>query len=274
MRTPGLLLAATALCGCTSTLLVEPQLRVSPYLAIYELRGNTSMQSVESTSPPALQNNPAQPMRQFGQDRFREDVGVRVDFGDDFGGLRAEYYKLDMNTSRRGVLEHDWGRLLAGDEVNIYAEMDELRLGWVEQFAEFSFEHRERDVKVQFGAGATFATRSMTLRGSTEDNSRVQNADIDGDAIYAALRARISWRNLALDVDYAIAPEAFVLSGEQEDLCQDLEARVSYRLPQRDIELFAGARYSRLRASGDANGFRYDADLIVDGVQLGVSVTF
>ncbi|MFK7740007.1 MAG: hypothetical protein AB8H80_06750 [Planctomycetota bacterium] len=272
MRTLALLLAAALLSGCSS--LDDPELRVSPYLAVYQLRGETGMQSVDSANPPALQDNPQQPLRSFGQDRFREDVGVRVDFGDGFGGLRADYYKLDMNTSRRGTLEHDWGRLLEGDMVRIYAEMDELRAGYLAPFADFSFDYRERDVRVQLAAGGVFASRRMRMRGNNEDNSRQQNLEINGDVIYGAIRARIGYGDVSLDVDYAIAPEDLVLSGDLEDVSQDLEARVTYQLPQRDIQIFAGVRYSELQSSGEANGFRHMTDMVIDGIQLGVSVTF
>lgn len=273
MRRLAVLLAAAAATGCTSTVLTEPIIHASPYLALYELRGNTKMQS-QGTLPSDLVNNPRQPLRRFGQDHFREDVGVRFDLGDGFGGIRADYYKLDQNTSKNGELQHDWGRLLAGDFASIQAEMDELRVGYVEPLFDLRTEYRDEPVRIQLGAGGVFATRSMRMRGRETTGTRNQNLTFSGDVVYLAVRARASWREFALDLDYAFAPEELVLSGEMEDFSQDLEARVSYRLPQRDIELFAGVRWSELSASGDANGFRYDTDLIIDGFQLGVSVTF
>ena len=120
-----------------------------------------------------------------------------------------------------------------------------------------------------------FATRSMSLEGRQQiPGSRAQDLDLSGDVIYAALRGRATWQQFALDVDIALAPEEFVLGGDLEDFSQDIEARVSYSLPQRDISFFAGVRYSEFAASGVANGFRYDTDLVVDGFQLGVLVTF
>ena len=57
MRTLAVLLAATLLSGCSSTVMMEPGIYVSPYLALYQLRGNTKMQS-EGTIPSEIVNNP------------------------------------------------------------------------------------------------------------------------------------------------------------------------------------------------------------------------
>lgn len=274
MRTLAVLLAATLLSGCSSTVMMEPGIYVSPYLALYQLRGNTKMQS-EGTIPSEIVNNPRQPLRSFGQDRYREDVGLRADIGDGFGGIRAEYYRLDMDTSRQGELQHDWGRLLAGDMVSIYAEMDEVRLGYLEPLLDYQTEYRDEELRLQFAAGGVFATRQMSLEGrQAVPGSRVQELDLDGDVIYAAVRGRATWQQLQLDVDIAVAPEGFVIGGDIEDFSQDIEARLSYRLPQRDISFFAGVRYSEFSASGIANGFRFDNDMKIDGFQLGLTVTF
>ncbi len=116
-------LLAVAGTGCTSTVLTEPVLHASPYLALYRLRGDTQMQS-EDPGTGGVQDNPAQPLRNFGHERHREDVGLRLDLGDGFSGLRADYYKLDMNTARSGELTADWGKLLQGDFASVRAAMD------------------------------------------------------------------------------------------------------------------------------------------------------
>ncbi|HEB52010.1 MAG TPA: hypothetical protein ENI87_02015 [bacterium] len=274
MRRLAVLLATFALAGCTSTVMADPEVRFSPYMAVYKLRGKTKMQSADVNNPGQLQNNPYQQLRKFGHDRFREDVGYRLDVGDGFGGLRAEYYRLDMNTSRRGVLTSDWGQLLNGDRVYIDAEMDETRLGWTEPLADFTSEYRDEDVHIHFGAGALISNRQMTLRGSTDDNVRKQNVEFGGDTLYVSVRARAEWQQFTLDLDYAFAPEEFVLAGDLEDFSQDIEARLSYRIPGRDMRFFAGMRYVNYSASGQATGFRYDNQFEVTGYLLGVSVTF
>ena len=117
--------------ACMTPALSEPTIRVSPYLALYQLRGDSSVQS-NGPSPGQIVDNAPQPMRTFGQDHYREDVGVRADIGDGFAGFRVDYYRLDMNTSRKGTLDDDWGNLQQNDEVQLYAAMDELRIGWLE----------------------------------------------------------------------------------------------------------------------------------------------
>ena len=65
-----------------------------------------------------------------------------------------------------------------------------------------------------------------------------------------------------------------MLSGDIKGVSQDLETRLSYRLPQRDIQLFAGLRYSEFSGRGKSGSFEYESDLIIDGMQFGFSVTF
>ena len=261
------------LCSCTSLSMAEPQIHVSPYLAIYQLRGKASVQSESAPGQPP-QDNPPQTMRTFGQDHHREDVGVRVDIGDGFAGFRVDYYRLDMGTADTGLLGADWGRLQSGDVVRMTADMDELRIGYAEQLLKVETEYREQPLVFRLAAGGVFAQRSLTLRASTDDGARQQRVEIEGDVLYPAVRARLSWRAVALDVEYEVAPDELVLGGDWDGLQQDVEARLSYRLPQRDVTIFGGYRYTEFPAVGDANGFRYDADLRLDGFQLGVVLTF
>ena len=275
---PHAALLAVALTGCTSTVLTEPIVHVSPYLALYRLRGDTKMQSEQPPGSGVIADNAALPLSSFGHDRTREDVGVRVDIGDGFGGLRADYYKLDMNTARSGVLTQDWGDLLTADLASIRAEMDELRLGYVEPLADTTVPWRGEDLQLRLGAGGVFATRRMKMRGREATNVATQDLEFSGDQVYAAVRAQATWQDITLDLDYAVSPESFVIGGDVEDLSQDFEARVSYQLPHRDIRFFAGWRYSELAASGSAEGlagsYRFENDLVIDGIQLGVVVTF
>lgn len=268
MRQLLVLLAASALTGCTSTVMAEPVFHASPYLALYQLRGDIALQSAGG------QDNPAVPMETFGHGRRRDDVGLRVDVGDGFGGLRADYYKLDMNTSQSGQLANDWGQLLAGDVVSMFAEMDELRLGYVEPLVVLRTPWRGEDLRVRLGAGGTLAIRDARLRGRDTTTTRTQDVDFGGEVAYVALRARAAWQQLALDLDYAVAPDAFAFGGDIDGVSQDFEARISYQLPQGDMRFFAGYRYNEFAASGDADGLSFDSDLVIDGFQLGVLVTF
>lgn len=265
-------LVATLCAACTPAVLAEPRILVSPYLAVYQVRGEIGMQSQPVPAGP-LQDNAPQPMRNFGQDHHREDVGVRADIGDGFAGFRIDYYRLDMNTGDNGTLTADWGRLLANDNVAMRIAMDELRVGYLEPLVHLRSTYRDRPLSVQIAAGGVFAYRSMDLRARTTDGARTQNADISGDVIYPAARFRAAWRGFAFDADYAISPE-LELSGDWEGVMQDIELRIAYTLPLHDITFFGGYRYSTLPAEGQSDGFAYDADLTIDGFQFGVSVTF
>jgi hypothetical protein len=270
MRNPAILLAAL-LPACTTTF-AEPRILVSPYLAVYRLRGDTGMQSQPTPGGP-LQDNASQPLRTFGQDHFREDIGLRTDIGDGFGGLRIDYYRLDQNTARGGVLDADWGRLLAGDTVKMRAAMDELRIGYLEPVLHLRSTWRERPLHLKAAVGGVFTHRDLDLRSVTEDGSRSQNTTVNGDVVAAAVRLRATWREFGLDFDYAISPN-LSLGGDHEGVQQDAELRASWTMPLHDVTFFAGYRYSRIEAEGVANGFEYDADLVIDGFQFGVSVTF
>jgi hypothetical protein len=271
MRVLVLVLAA-ALAACSSTTFAQPRVLVSPYLAVYQLRGKVGVQSQPTPGGP-LQDNPAQSMVTFGQDHHREDVGVRADIGDGFAGVRFDYYKLDMGTSKTGVLTADWGRLRAGDTVRMEAEMDELRIGYLESLGTLRASFRGEPLTFRFAGGGVFAYRDMTLRARTDDGARTQNVGITGDVIYLATRFRASWRDVAFDAEYAISPD-LVLGGDFQDVLQDVELRASYTLQQHDISFFGGWRWSTLKASGSTDGFGYDADLKIDGFQFGVSLSF
>ncbi|MCC7398899.1 MAG: hypothetical protein IT455_17665 [Planctomycetes bacterium] len=272
MRTPAAVLLLGLTTGCTSMVLAEPKLLVSPYYALYQIRGKVSMQS-RATPTSAPEDNTPQDLRTFGQDHHKDDVGVRVDLGDGFAGLRLDYLKLDLHTSKRGILDDDWGLLLQDDVVRMDVEADDLRLTWIEPITKFSTSLREQPLTFQVGAGGTLAHRDYALRGKTDDGLRTQDAELRGDLVFAAARARATWRDFAFDVDYAICPQ-LTLGGDWEDVQQDLELRASYTVPLRDLTFFAGYRYSRMSATGHEHELRYDADLLIDGYQLGVVLTF
>lgn len=272
MRALAALFLASLFPACSSTTFAEPRILVSPYMSVYQLRGAVGVQS-EPVPGGGLQDNAPQSLATFGQDHHHEDVGVRADIGDGFAGVRFDYYRLDMGTSKTGILDADWGRLLEGDEVRMSAAMDELRIGYLESLLTTRTTWRDQPLTLRLAGGGVFAYRDMKLYARTEDGARTQNVGITGDTIYAAVRFRATWRDWAVDADYAACP-GLVLDGDFEDLLQDMEVRCSYTMPLHDVTFFAGYRYSTLQASGTADQFAYDADLKIDGFQFGVAVTF
>jgi hypothetical protein len=269
-----LALCAVAACGaCSTTTFAEPRILVSPYLALYQVRGEIGMQSPAPVPGDPPVDNAPQTLRTFGQDHHREDVGVRADIGDGFAGVRIDYYKLDQGTSRAGVINDDWGNLLAGDTVSMEVEMDELRIGYLEPVGTVRTTWRDRPLTFRGALGGTFLYRSMDMRASTVDEQRTQNAEIEGDVVAISGRMRAAWHDFAFDVDYSISPE-LTLDGDFEGLIQDLELRGSWTIPMHDVTFSAAYRWSAFEASGRSGSFAYDADLTIDGFQFGVSVTF
>lgn len=272
MRGASFLLAGAFLCGCSSTTFAEPRVEVSPYLAKYQVRGNTKMQSQPVASGP-VQDNSAQSMAQFGQERHDDDIGLRVDIGDGFAGLRLDYYMMDMYSTRYGTLDADWGQIDSGDLATMTVQMDELRIGYLEPVWSGATEWREQPLKVRVAVGGVLAHRAMDMRASSEDNLRQQHIKPKGDNVYPAVRIRAEWRDFAVDADYAISPR-LTLGGDFTDTLQDFELRFTYSIPLRDVALFAAYRYSTLPSSGTSEGLAYENDLVLDGFQFGLRVVF
>lgn len=266
-----LVLGAAAILGSCDTfpVLAEPRVLVSPYLSQYRLRGDIALQNDPGSG---VQDNAAQSLRTFGSGGHEDDIGVRVDIGDGFAGLRLDYYRMSMNTSRTGVLGDDFGALLAGDTVRMASTMDEFRLQWSEPVLTTTVPMRGQELELRLAIGGVYAHRDLGMRMRTDDGARTQNVDHGGDAFYPAARLRLALRNVSLDVDYAISPG--LVTGDFDGLQQDVETRLAYEVPFQDVALFAGYRWSILSAQGHQGAFGYDSDLILDGLQFGMTVGF
>ncbi len=262
--------AVVILASCeTFPVMADPKIAVSPYLSEYQLRGSVALQNDPGTGP---QDNAAQSLRTFGFGSHEDDVGVRADIGDGFAGLRLDYYRLTMNTSRTGVLTDDFGALLAGDIVGMAATMDEWRIGWTESVVAEKLAFRGQPLDLRVAVGGIYAHRDLTMRMRSDDGLRRQSVHETGEAFYPAARVRAGLKNVALDLEYAIAPG--LVTGDLDGTQQDFEARLSYTVPFQDVTLFAGYRHSVLAAAGSEGGLAYDSDLVIDGYQFGLLVTF
>jgi hypothetical protein len=267
------LAAITALfAGCNSTLFFEPKVLVSPYATAYQLRGDIRMQSDPSGGAPPVWNAP-QSMRTFGQDRTRDDVGARVDIGDGFAGIRMDYFRLDIDTTRAGTLDGDWGNFQNGDRVSMRATMDELRIGYLEPLWRGEAIFREQPLDLRVAAGGLLAHRNADLVVRQADGPIRQQVDIQGNLVYGAIRGRVGWQSLALEVDLAMCPD-LALGGDFSGMQHDLELRLSYAVPRRDMTVFAGFRHSSLAADGSSGRFGYEADVTLEGFQFGMTLSF
>lgn len=271
MRSPFALLSLALCAGCTTSF-AEPRLLVSPYLAVYRLRGDTGLQTSQGQGVPPT-NNQDQSLRSFGLNRFDDDLGIRADFGDGFTGARLDYLHLDQSTSKSGTLTDGYGALQSGDLATMNPRMDEVRLGWLEPVWTTKTQWRDRPLHFKFAAGGVLTHRDMSLRARATNAARSQTIPSSGDTAAIAARCRVTWRDATFDLDYAASPD-LTLGGDFGGFQQDLEARLGYTLPMQDVTFFAGYRYSRLHASGDHDGLHYSADLVIDGWQFGITLTF
>jgi hypothetical protein len=261
------LLLMTAACNSFPVPL-EPELKVNPYLAVYQLRGDMAM-----ASTPGGPLNANQDLRQFGGDNYEEDIGIRADFGDGMSGLRLDYYQLDQNTSRLGQLSADFGALPAGSLVRMRAQMNEYRIGIQQEILSTRTEWRESPLDLRLGAGVVYAQRDLKISAQTDDGLIRQAIEMDCAAFYPTVRLQAVWQDLLMDVDYAISPNLDI-GGDMNGVLQDFEARLSYQVPFQDLSLFCGYRYSVFAADGNNGSFGYETDLRLDGIQLGLTVTF
>lgn len=267
-----MLLPCTALllAGCGSfPFSSEPRALLTPYFAKYRLRGDVAMQNDPGSG---LQSNAAQSTQAFGLGDSEDDFGLRADVGDGFAGLRLDWYHLDHGTTDSGVLGDDYGALLAGDTARMRAHMDEWRLSLMPSVLHTESRYQGEPLGLDVALGAVAANRDLSMRATTTDLLRTQGLDVEGNAFYGAVRARVTVQRFSLDAEYAFSPG--LTTGDFEGTQHDLEARLAYSVPYQDVSLFAGYRYSILQTEGQQDGFGWDGDLTLDGLQVGVSVTF
>ena len=249
----------------------QPRINVSPYFAAYRLGGKIGMQD---RLPSGTPDNSKQSLRSMGLDRYEDDYGIRTDFGDGTSGVRAEWYRLSMHPTDSGVLSDDFGALPAGSTVQTGATMDEFRVGYLHEVWVGHGGPTNSLFEIRIAAGGVLAHRSLDLDVEETSGGLRQDLSLDDRGVlYPAAHFHASRQSFAIDLDYAISPN-LQFGGDYGGIFQDIEARISYTVPFQDISLFAGYRFSTLPLDGGSGGLDVDGNLRLDGVQLGVTVTF
>lgn len=260
--------SALALASCSSfPVPANPAVNVSPYLARYQLRGDVAMQNNPGTG---VENNATQSIESLGQGSHGDDFGIRADIGDGFTGIRIDYYRMDLNPSGPGTLTDDLGAIASGDAATLEPRMDEWRLAWTQSVMDGSMSWRGDPVRLQGALGATLANRDLSMDVLSPTAS--QGIDQSGNSFYGTARGRATLRQVSLDVEYSLCPELH--TGDWEGMAHDFETRISYAIPFQDVTVFAGYRYTMLEGGGSRGGLAHDTDLVIDGYQIGVTVTF
>lgn len=268
------LVLLSCLIGCdTVPTLREPMLQIAPYLSEYRLRGTTTMDTGFGSA--AVRNTP-QDLGTFGVGSHEDDFGIRGEVGDGFAGLRLDYYRMSAGASRREPLTSGWGQLAQDDLASMSTVMDEFRLGFAPEVLNQKFDFRQlENVQFRLAPAVIVAHRAMSLRANEFTKTRSQNLHAtDHGVLYGGLRARLQYRNIALDVEYAYKPHGFDLGGDFKAPQQDLEVRLSYEFELHGIEAFVGFRRSELHVFGHEDDQEYSGDFVLDGLQLGVRMEF
>ncbi len=114
----------------------------------------------------------------------------------------------------------------------------------------------------------------MNTRAHEVTGLRSQKLEMeDNGAIYLAARGRISWRGVALQVDYAISDD-MNFGGEFEGTQQDLEITLGYTLDSQRMTLFVGYQYSEFPGEGEERGLKYTSDFSLEGFYAGLTMIF
>lgn len=258
--------------ACSTTTFAEPRYQLSPYVAVHRLKGDASTATPGIGGAPATGNADV-PVSAFGQGERDDDLCWRFDVGDGFAGVRVDWYRLGIQGDDGRTLAGGYGAFTAGDVAPMRAKMDEFRVGYVESFAHRRLDLWGRPLTLRAGAGGVFASRDLSLTAVRTGDGAVERSSFDGENLYAALRLGARWQDVALDVEYALSPDVAV-AGDVDGLLHDLELRAAWTIPYQDVTLFAGWRFATLSAATDADGLRRTADLTLDGILLGVSVSF
>ncbi|MCY2955492.1 MAG: hypothetical protein NT107_00460 [Planctomycetota bacterium] len=267
---PAILLALFSACSATQKT-AEQRIIVSPYFAGYRLGGKLGMADSQPSGTPT---NGQQPMRELGQDRYEEDYGFRADFGNGAAGLRAEWLKLSMHPTDTGVLSDDFGAIPAGSTVNSDVTLEEFRIGYLHEVWTGSGGPENFLLDLQLAAGGLLSHVSTEIDVRETTGSAQQNVSLkDRGILYPALHLRASHQAVAMDLEYALSPN-LTFGGDYDGWLQDIEARITYTVPFQDVGLFAGYRFATLPVDSSENGLAVNGDLRIDGIQLGIIISF
>ncbi len=257
--------------ACTSTTFAEPRYQLSPYVALHRVRGDATAATPGTGGAPATANA-AQPLSAFGQGDRDDDLCYRFDVGDGFAGVRVDWYRLGIRGDDGSPLGDGYGAYAAGDEATMRTAMDEWRVGYVENVGELRTKLWDRPLALRAGAGGVFASRDLSLTATRAGDGLVERSSFDGENLYAAVRLGARWHSVALDAEYALCPDLAV-AGDVDGLLHDLELRAAWTMPYYDVTFFGGWRLATIEAKS-GSGLDRRADLTIDGLLFGVSVSF
>jgi hypothetical protein len=247
-----------------------PAFHFTPEFTLYMITGKASMQSQGASGPVDNAPNTA---RELGQNqRDAGDWGGTFSVGDGFSGLDFSYLHVDLGSTSRGTLSHDFGALHAGDTVWSEFRGDVFKVDYYGQM----FEHKwSNGIKAQVGPGIVLAHHELRFKAVEVDDTRQQQIKLQDDVTpYAGIKARGTYRQFGLELEYAIDPGVH-FGGDFDGVLQDYGISLRWALAEdQDVTLIVGYRSSDLKAEGSDGSLHYSADLAMDGYFFAVSLGF
>ena len=266
-----LLILALGLGSCALPGLEKsPLFHFTPEFTLYKLTGEAAVQTPTGTGHA---NNPSVRASDLAQDqRDAGDWGGTLSVGDGFSGLEFSYLHVDFGSTERGTLPSNFGFLQAGDTVWSQLTGDEWRAAYYGQVYEREW---QSGVQLQVGPGLQLAHRELRFKAVELSSARQQGIALhDAVTPYLAARARATYKQFGLNVDYGINPNVH-FGGDYDDVMHDLEVGLRWSIAEdQDVTLIVGYRRFDLDTKGHEAGARFTTDWTLDGYFFAVSVAF
>jgi hypothetical protein len=244
------LVACALLAGCANTVY-----RLDAGAMISRANGDIALQGSGPTFNSNAKNDVAD---DFGLGDATPSAFGRLQADADNDRFRIEGFAL--NTDGEGVLQEDYGDILAGTTVDASLRFFSLGANWNHAIL------RGDNWRLGAGLQASFvsldlAARAPGQREETVTQSLVPMPLVDGEVRFGNVAVGVTFAGMYADVGDATGT---FLDGE-------LYARW---LLSSEFQIFGGYRYIVLDAEGQASDRRFDADITIDGVFFGVGVCF
>lgn len=265
----------------------NPSVRVQARLWADTARGDANSSAPAGSGAPVGGQNV--PLNDLGLDDRGDDIGGLFHLGDGFSGVEFLYQGVDLFDSSPNVLPFAYGVLPAASLINSNLEMNEYRLGYIGEVFDHEFVFGEEDeeeyVNIRLGAGVEVAHRDgdfdvfevaipdPDLPEIIETGLTNSLSFSDGGAFYGKVRGRVSWRQFALQADFAFSPD-LVLGGPVEGPLNDTEIQARYTFFEQGLTLFLGYRRSQFELQDNVQGTAFNADFVIDGFLAGAEFEF
>jgi len=255
-------LGMTAACGIIPGP-AKPVLSITPMAAIVKLEGDAAM---DSPGSPPIQNPPVNIGSSLNLDDRETGVGGTLAYGDGFSGFEFNFFRFKVKRFKvNGIMEHDFGNLLRGDEVHSESLFNQIRANYIAPVLE---DDKLTQATLRLGLGAGLHYNDFRLETQEINLAREQTLKFDsgfgvpmlllrGDAEYKPFRARV-------DVGWSHG----AYSGMDGNFL-DLGLTVHYHI-QKGISAWIGYWYYELPGDDQKDGLAFKFDMRYTGYMAGI----